>query len=266
MDVDARVVASDRVSVVGRLLRAAGAAADLVLPSRCASCQQPGGPLCRACSAGVRTASGVVGVHRVRLEPAPPGMPVCWSGARFEGALREAVTAYKDEDRRDLRALLADGLAMSMATALAGDPVLRRRVARGGVVLVVPLPSSRAARRRRGDDPVGDLARAAVGRLGSPAGAGRGLVVAPALQPVRAVADQARLDRAQRAANLSGALAVGGRWVEVVAGGACVVVDDVVTTGATLAEAARALRRSGASHVVAATIAATPRRAPPPAL
>ena len=36
-------------------------------------------------------------------------MPDCWASARFEGALRLAVTAYKDEDRRDLRPVLAEG-------------------------------------------------------------------------------------------------------------------------------------------------------------
>ena len=79
--------------------------------------------------------------------------------------------------------------------------------------------------------------------------------MSPALRPVRAVADQSRLDRAQRAANLSGALGVGGRWAEVVAGSVCVVVDDVVTTGSTLVACAAPLVDAGALGVSAVSVA-----------
>ena len=255
------------VGGVGRLAVAVRAAADLVLPVRCAACREPGGPLCGACSADVRAASFVGGARVTGPHPPPPGMPVCWAAARFEGALRDAVTAYKDEDRQDLSAVLGDALATSVATALAADPVVRRRAAAcGGLVLVVPLPSSRASRRRRGGDPVGDLARAAVARVGRCGTAGRSLVVAPVLRLTRAVVDQSRLDRLERAENLAGALAVRERWAEAVSGSACILVDDVVTTGATLSEAARALRVAGADHVAAATVAATQRRARGPAL
>ena len=208
-------------------------------------------------------------------------MPPCWAGARFEGALRLAVTAYKDEGRRDLRDDLARLLGASLTAAVA-DPALRRRLALGEEVLVVPVPTARASRRRRGDDPVAALARAAsaavgaappasaaqragrrTGRVGLPA---PGLVVVPALAHSRRVADQAHLDRRSRARNLAGSMVVGAAWREVVRGATCVVVDDVVTTGVTLAEAARALHDAGAGHVVAATCATTPRRAPDPPL
>ena len=246
---------------VGRLALAVLSAADLVLPARCAACHEPGGPLCDACSGDVRAASVVGGARVTGPDPRPPGMPVCWAAARFEGALRDAVTAYKDEERRDLAGVLADALAMSVATALATDPVLRRRAGTGGQVLVVPLPSSGASRRRRGGDPVGDLARATAARLAGHTARRQPLVVAPALRLTRAVADQSRLDRTERADNLAGALAVRQRWADAVRGSACLLVDDVVTTGATLTEAARALRVAGAEHVAAATVAATQRRA-----
>jgi predicted amidophosphoribosyltransferase len=244
------------------------AAVDLVLPARCAACHEPGGPLCRACRAQVRAASFPGGARVAGPDPPPPGMPVCWAGARFEGALRDAVTAYKDEDRRDLLPVLADVLAVPLAVALGADPVLRRHGAVGAHVLVVPLPSSGPSRRRRGDDPVRDLARVALEMVGSSdcgGGAAR-LVLAPALRLTRRVADQSGLGRDGRAANLSGALAGRPRWAHALEGSACVVVDDVVTTGATLAEAARALHVAGACHVVAVTVAATPRRVRGPAL
>ena len=256
------------------------AALELVLPSSCAACHAvAAGPLCRPCRADLRAASSGVGPAGPR--PPPPAMPTCWAGARFEGALRLAVTAYKDEGRRDLRDHLAPLLGAAL-TAAAAEPVLRRRLALGEEVLVVPVPTGGASRRRRGDDPVADLARAATvavsvapaavsaQRAGGAAGRVRppepGLVVVPALVHTRRVADQAHLDKRSRARNLGGSMAVGVAWRGVVQGATCVVVDDVVTTGATLAEAARALHDAGARHVVAATCATTPRRAPDPPL
>lgn len=239
-----------------RVVGAAAAAGDLVLPSRCAACHRPGPPLCRACTATLRTASEGWPA-RVTLDPCPVGMPVCWAAAPFDGPLRMAVTAYKDEERRDLRPVLGQLLASALTTAFAADPTLRHHVARGEPVLLVALPTARSSRRRRGDDPVGDLARAAA------PGGPPGIHLAPALRHTRRVADQARLDRGARAANLAGAIEVSRRWREVVRGATCVLVDDVVTTGATLAEAARALRTVGAEHVVAAAVAATPRRVTP---
>ena len=254
--------------VVPALRRGVAAAGELVLPARCAACHRPDAPLCGRCTAAVRTASAG-GPFVVRLAPASTGMPCCLAGARFEGALRLAVTAYKDEDRRDLRPVLAGVLAGALGTALSVDPVLRRRRAHGNGVLVVPLPTAGRSRRRRGDDPVADLARAAVDAVGGgrgdrPGMSLDGLVVALALTHTRSVADQAHLDRGSRAANLAGAITVRGGWRAVVQGAVCVLVDDVVTTGATLGEGARALREAGAVHVVAATMAATPRRFDPP--
>jgi predicted amidophosphoribosyltransferase len=107
------------------------AAADLVLPSRCAACHGAGGPLCVTCTDAVRLSSRAVEVGGAGPLIRPPGMPSCWAGARFEGAVRLAVTAYKDEGRRDLRATLARPLSAALAGAAAGDPVLRRRLALG---------------------------------------------------------------------------------------------------------------------------------------
>ncbi len=85
------------------------------------------------------------------------------------------------------------------------------------------------------------------------------------------MADQARLDRAERAANLRGAYAVRPGPRPGSPAYPCVLVDDVITTGATLAESARALRSAGVRVVGAAVVAATelrlaagPQRRTPP--
>jgi predicted amidophosphoribosyltransferase len=175
--------------------------------------------------------------------------------------VRAALVAFKDGDRRDLELVLAPMLSDAMAAALAGDPRLWAVLTSGnGPVLVVPVPSSPAAVRRRGDAPLELLTRAAVARSGRPE---RELLVSPALRLRRRVADQAGLNQGQRAGNLEHAMQVRPRWRASVAGVSCLLVDDVVTTGATLVEAARALREAGAGNVVAAAVAATQRRSSP---
>ncbi|MFQ6172832.1 phosphoribosyltransferase family protein [Oryzobacter sp. R7] len=237
---------------------ALGAVGDLVLPVRCGGCAGPGGPLCRRCRGEVRASGGLGGPRRL-AGPAGGGLLV-WSGARFEGALREAVTAWKDADRGDLSVPLTALLSGALVGVLLADPALRSTTASGQRVLVVPVPPSPAARRRRGQDPVGALAAAAAAAVRGPPAPGRThlLQVLDALRHRRRVADQSRLTREQRARNLAGALEVRPRAGPLVAGCAVVLVDDVVTTGATLVEGARALRSAGVTHVAAATVAATP--------
>ncbi|QSI47433.1 ComF family protein [Thermobispora bispora] len=217
---------------------------DLLLPPRCAGCGAPGAPACPGCTALLRAPA-------LRPpEPAPPGLPECWSAARYAGPARRMILAYKERGRTALAPVLAGCLAEVVAAALGGRPA---------PVALVPVPSARAAVRRRGHDPMGVLATRAAALLrerGVPA------VVVRALRPARRVADQAGLTAAERAANLAGALearAPRGRWP---AGLSAVPVDDIVTTGATLAEASRALRAAGARVAFAATLAATSRRRP----
>lgn len=226
-----------------------GALVDLALPSTCAACEEGPGPLCPACTSDLR--SGLFDrPRRVAPSPVPPGMPDVAAAGPYAGVLRSLVSAYKDGERRDLRPMLARLLAGPLAGVVRAGPK----------ALVVPMPSSRAAVRRRGDDPVADLTRAAVRLVSGEARTGRPLVVAPALRPVRRMADQSVLDHRQRAANLAGAYAVRPRWAGRLDGARVVLVDDVVTTGSTLAEAARVVRAAGGQVVGAATLAATRRR------
>jgi predicted amidophosphoribosyltransferase len=240
-------------------LRAVAAVGDLALPVSCASCAAPDERLCPACLADVRGCLWAGGPRPVAPTPAPAGLPVTFSAGRYDGALSRAVSAYKDDGRRDCGRVLGDLLAVSLQAAL-GEPPLSHRLRGGGPVLVVPVPTSRAARRRRGDAPLESLARAAC--AGFTSAEVRAVAV---LRLRRRVEDQAGLGADRRAVNLEHSMQVRRRREMMVAGSACVLVDDVLTTGATLAEAARALRAEGARHVVAATICATQRRAAPPA-
>uniref|UniRef100_UPI0035B62722 ComF family protein n=1 Tax=Streptomyces sp. SM12 TaxID=1071602 RepID=UPI0035B62722 len=159
--------------------------------------------------------------------------------------------------------IAADVRLPELARALAARPL--PGVATSTPLLLVPVPSARAATARRGHDPLRRITLAAAGQLRA---SGRAVRMTPLLRQRRAVADQVGLDRAQRHANLDGALAAhSGRSGGPGRAGPpapMVLVDDLLTTGASLAEAVRALRAGSDGHglVVAAAVIATPLRHP----
>lgn len=246
------------IEVVRRSLRAA---LEMALPTRCGGCGDPGAPWCAGCAQETGQAIYPGGPRQVWPTPCPAGHPPTWAATAYDATARVALVAYKDGDRRDLEAVLAPMLSGALCAALATDPSLRELLSAGnGPVFVVPVPSSGAAVRRRGDSPLQLLTGAAVALT---ALSERELIVSPALRLRRRVADQAGLDHRQRADNLERAMQVKPRWRASVDGVTCLLVDDVLTTGATLAEAARAMRAGGAVHIAAATVAATRRRGIP---
>lgn len=214
---------------------------DLVLAPTCPGCDRPG-RWCRSC-ADELTAASRRPLGLTQPDPRPEGFPLAAAAAPYDGAVRGALLAHKESGWLSLTAPLGRALASAVQCL---DP--------GGPVLLVPVPSSRAAVRRRGHDHARRLARAAAAELrvrGLPA------ETAALLTPVRRLGDQSGLDARARAANLTGALRV---IRSAPPGLAVVLVDDVVTTGATLVEAARALRAAGADVVGAAVVGATTRR------
>jgi predicted amidophosphoribosyltransferase len=251
-------ITSAGIAVVRRAVRAA---LEMALPTTCGGCGAPGPTWCAQCERETGQATYPGGPRRVCPTPCPAGHPPTWAATPYDGAVRAALVAFKDGDRRDLGTVLAPMLSGAMAEALGTDPRLGAVLTSGrGPVLVVPVPSSPSAVRRRGDAPLELLTRSAVGQA---ARSGGDLRVASVLRLRRRVADQAGLSHSQRAANLERAMQVQPRWRAGVRGATCLLTDDVLTTGATLVEAARALRAGGAGHVAAATVAATERRGTP---
>jgi predicted amidophosphoribosyltransferase len=229
----------------GRLGRVLATLVDLVLPARCVGCGRAGAVLCPGC--------GPVGVPvgLVDVRAGPGGELAVRAAAPYDGPIRTALIAYKERGRRDLARPLGGLLATALPITAAG-------------AWLVPVPSTRAARRARGGDHVARLARIA-GRV-STQQSGRVRVRAP-LRWVRAVEDSAGLDAASREANVRRAMRAA---PPPGSSSSAVLVDDIVTTGATLSEAARALVAAGWHVECAAVVAATPRRArvsrpmPPP--
>jgi predicted amidophosphoribosyltransferase len=216
---------------------------DLVVPQSCAGCAVAGHRLCGPCAMTL-AAVAAHPIGRTAPSPVPPGFPTAAAAAaRYDGVVRGALVAHKEKGRLGLARPLGRALAAAVAEL---DPPAG--------VLLVPVPSARAAVRARGHDHARRLAATAARELTR---AGRPARAAALLRPGRAVADQAGLDSSARAVNLHGALVA----ARPLAGWSVVIVDDLVTSGATLAEAVRAAVAAGAFVHGAATVAATQRRA-----
>jgi len=194
----------------------------LACPVACAGCGALDVALCDTCRGMLRP--------QVTTRALADGLTVR-SGLPFDDVPARVLRALKEEGRTSLARALGPALAAALAAAL-GE--------RCGVV--IPVPTSRAAMRRRGYRVAELLAR----RAGA-----RPLRV---LRVARATADQRGLSRTARSDNVAGSM----RATRRLDGLEIIVVDDVVTTGATLVEAARALRDAGAHVRGAVTVAATP--------
>jgi len=271
---------------LARLADGAAAAAAEVLalaaPVDCVCCGAEDLALCCGCERQVRLLTRTP----FRAEAQAPALldvdgsvllPVVAAGA-YRAELAQSLLAFKKHGQGQLAGVLSTGLARAIRAA-AGE-------ARG--VLLVPVPTSGSAYRRRGFSPVHVL----LGRLGPQhtPGAGRksGLSPTHALRktglravrgtPGRGAAapvttsgsmyglpgvrgqpgGQKALGRGDRAQRVRGSMRVRrGLFAPDVNGRPCIIVDDVLTTGATLAEAARALRAAGALVTGAVVLAAT---------
>jgi predicted amidophosphoribosyltransferase len=245
----------------------------LAIPVDCACCGAEDLALCGACARKLRQLT----LRPFRAEAQAPALmdidgsvllPVVAAGA-YRGELAQCVLSFKSHGQARLGAELARALARALHGA-AGP-------AQGRVL--VPVPTSAAAFRKRGFSPVHLLLRRLVRGNAIP-----GFVVADALRktvpparsrmpPALALWDrlqagrngdrhlsegQKGLGRGARARRVRGSMrARSGPWPARVVGRSCIIVDDVLTTGATLAEAARALRAAGAVVRGAVVVAAT---------
>lgn len=193
-----------------------------LLAATCAGCDRPGVFLCDECRLEIAAEPLVLRTQ---------GGLVVRASLTFDGVAARCIRRLKGEGDT----LIAGPLGAALGAVLL--PVL------GDDIHAVPIPTSRAAYRRRGYR-VPDL-------LISRAGADPWRL----LRHRGAHADQRGLGVQARAQNVRGSLQVrrAGHGAKVV------LVDDVVTTGATLDEGARVLTEAGFEVVGAIALAATTR-------
>ncbi len=160
----------------------------------------------------------------------PPAWDRGAAAMLYHGAGRRMVLALKHADRLDMVPALARWMAAAGRDILAGTDL----------VVPVPLHWRRLLGRRYNQS--AELARAIARQSGRRA-------VPDLLQRRRATTAQKQMDRAARAANQSGAIAVHPRRAALIRGSAVTVIDDVLTTGATLSACTEALRAAGAARV-----------------
>lgn len=213
---------------------------DLVLPVDCVGCGAPGRSICPACRRLLLPGPG-----RRDPDPRPPGLPPVHVAGPYADVLRAAILAHKERGARALGAPLGDALAAAVASAVPQGPVL-----------LVPVPTTRAAVAARGDDTVLLLARAAARALRA---GGRPARARQVLRTGRRRRDQAGLSAADRAGNVRHAFTAGRAARRLPAHLPVVVVDDVVTTGATALAAVSALRAAGVRVAAVAGCAGTVR-------
>ncbi len=123
----------------------------LVLPVECAGCDEPDVALCERCIAQL---APHVTLSRSEV----------WSGLRFEGVPARVVRALKEDGRtrlaRDLAPALKAAVDAAQAAPSRAEGGADETRAATAPVVVVPIPTSRAAYRRRGYRVVELVARA----------------------------------------------------------------------------------------------------------
>lgn len=170
--------------------------------------------------------------------------------AIYDDAAAKIVLLAKESGLKSAQEILASSLADATLALLSNQEIS------DGRINLVPIPSSRRAQSRRGEDFLYQLTKLTKVKL-SKAAPLFDFQVCKLLKPIKSIKDQSGLRESERNLNLSGAFSAGSKLPEA---NQVVILDDVVTTGSTLREAYRALKERNLTVLGAATACASQRR------
>jgi ComF family protein len=167
----------------------------------------------------------------------PPPLDLCLATTAYAWPWVDLIARYKFQQQA--------GWAGPLATLMLSTPWAEDTLDAADWVLPIPLSAQRLA--ERGYNQSWLLARQLSPRKAD----------AHLLLRTRDTPSQRSLPRAERLANLVGALAVEPLRAAQLRGKKVVLVDDVMTSGASLHTAARVLRDAGVAHISALVLART---------
>lgn len=192
----------------------------LVVPVHCVSCSLEGEILCVGCIRTLRDES--ISITRQEMFQVAAALA-------FSPAVSQIVLGAKDDANLQLEEVLVEAIVRARASFPAG-------------LILVPIPSSARARRKRGRDFTLEIARSVSKQSGDQ--------VLSLLSCHRAVAPQKSLNAQQRLLNMKNAFIVRDEQVKKfqreIGQQNFLLIDDVLTTGATMREGYRALQAVGA--------------------
>lgn len=202
---------------------------DLLFPPRCALCGKRGvNGLCASCAeAAAQMADNAV--HR-------RGSVACLAPLKYEGAVREALLAFKFHGEKSRRAGFGAILAQAVAEQYGG-----------AFDLVSFVPVSEKRRAARGYDQ-SELLAQEMCRLWDTE------PIALLKKTADNRAQSSLADHSARSENVRGVYQA--IHEDKIRGARILLVDDILTSGATLGECARVLRAAGAECVLCAAVAA----------
>lgn len=209
---------------------------DLLFPPRCVFCGciiAPGTKICNSCAHKVVP---VKTVRRMNLPAVGKNIP-CAVLYPYAGSVRESILRFKFEGEKRNANYYAERLATQILEQFRGSAF--------DFVTSVPLSDKR--KKERGYNQSELIARRISEQLGVP--------YAECLSKTADNAEQHRLKRNERKANVKGAYQVSDTGIP---GRRILMVDDIMTTGATLSECASVLYKAGAESVFCAVVAETP--------
>ncbi len=211
----------------------------LVFPELCIVCQREFVDVCAECITPWQSSPTRFTINPLQIHATVP----------YSNEISSVVLKAKEDGLRSAQKLLANALTRSIISWSEGVDL--------NSCVLVPIPSSKKAIRRRGGSflhPILQISTNELKRRGF-----RSIKWKEVLKHSRTVLDQSKLNFEQRNANLNNAFQMirNDREIDEITNKQIILIDDVVTSGATLLSAESALRERKMTVLGAATACAS---------